>query len=298
MNTPLRPAFDWNRLRAFLVTAEEGSLSAAARILKLTQPTLGRQVAALEQELGVALFERVGRSLSLTRSGLELLEHARAMGEAAGRVSLAASGRVEAVAGEVTVTASDVISAWLLPPVLERLREAAPGLSLEIVATNSLRDIRRREADIAIRHVEPQDGELIARRMPDMQARLYASRDLVARRGGPPRDAAALSAWPFVGFERSDRFRLALNAQGLSLTPDSFPLVSDNGVVAWHYVRAGLGVGAMIDDVARLAPEVECVLPELPAIPVPVFVVTHRELHTSRRIRIVFDHITAMLGGD
>ena len=298
MKQRARATFDWNRLRAFLVTAEEGSLSAAARALGLAQPTLGRQVAALEEELGVALFERVGRSLSLTRSGLELLEHARAMGEAAGRVSLAASGRVEAVAGEVTVTASDVISAWLLPPVLERLRQAAPGLSLEIVATNSLRDIRRREADIAIRHVEPQDGELIARRMPDMQARLYASRDLIARRGGPPRDAAALSAWPFIGFERSDRFRLALNALGLSLTQGSFPLVSENGVVAWHYVRAGLGVGAMIEEVARLSPEVECVLPELPAIPVPVFLVTHRELRTSRRIRIVFDHITALLAGD
>lgn len=298
MKQRARATFDWNRLRAFLVTAEEGSLSAAARALGLAQPTLGRQVAALEEELGVALFERVGRSLSLTRSGLELLEHARAMGAAAGRVSLAASGRVEAVAGEVTVTASDVISAWLLPPVLERLRQAAPGLSLEIVATNSLRDIRRREADIAIRHVEPQDGELIARRMPDMQARLYASRDLIARRGGPPDDAAALSAWPFVGFERSDRFRLALNALGLSLTQGSFPLASENGVVAWHYVRAGLGVGAMIEEVARLSPEVECVLPELPAIPVPVFLVTHRELRTSRRIRIVFDHITALLAGD
>lgn len=298
MKQRARATFDWNRLRAFLVTAEEGSLSAAARALGLAQPTLGRQVAALEEELGVALFERVGRSLSLTRSGLELLEHARAMGEAAGRVSLVASGRVEAVEGEVTVTASDVISAWLLPPVLERLRQAAPGLSLEIVATNSLRDIRRREADIAIRHVEPQDGELIARRMPDMQARLYASRDLIARRGGPPHDAAALSAWPFVGFERSDRFRLALNALGLSLTQGSFPLASENGVVAWHYVRAGLGVGAMIEEVARLSPEVECVLPELPAIPVPVFLVTHRELRTSRRIRIVFDHITALLAGD
>ena len=293
-----RPPFDWNRLRAFLVTAEEGSLSAAARILKLTQPTLGRQVAALEAELGVILFERVGRSLSLTRSGLELLEHARAMGEAANRVSLAASGRVEAVEGEVSVAASDVTAAFLLPPMLARLRAAAPGISVNVVASNSLSDLLRREADIAIRHVEPQDGDLVVRRMPDMQARIYASRDLIARQGGRPRDAAALSAWPFIGFERSERFRLALNAEGLSLTQGSFPIVSENGVVAWHYVRTGLGVGVMVEAVARLAPEVECLLPDLPPFVVPVFLVTHRELHTSRRIRIVFDHITAMLGGD
>lgn len=293
-----RPPFDWNRLRAFLVTAEEGSLSAAARILKLTQPTLGRQVAALEAELGVILFERVGRSLSLTRSGLDLLEHARAMGEAANRVSLAASGRVEAVEGEVSVAASDVTAAFLLPPMLARLRAAAPGISVNVVASNSLSDLLRREADIAIRHVEPQDGDLVVRRMPDMLARIYASRDLIARQGGPPRDAAALSAWPFIGFERSERFRLALNAEGLSLTPDSFPIVSENGVVAWHYVRTGLGVGVMVEAVARLAPEVECVLPDLPPFVVPVFLVTHRELHTSRRIRIVFDLITGLLAGD
>ena len=86
-------AFDWNRARAFLATAEEGSLSAAARALGLTQPTLGRQVAALEEELGIVLFERVGRSLALTQSGIELLDHVRAMGEAANRISLTASGR-------------------------------------------------------------------------------------------------------------------------------------------------------------------------------------------------------------
>ncbi len=93
--------FDWNRARAFLVTAEEGSLSAAARALGLAQPTLGRQVDALEEELGVVLFERVGRGLTLTPSGLELLEHVRGMGEAATRVSLAAAGQSESIEGKV-----------------------------------------------------------------------------------------------------------------------------------------------------------------------------------------------------
>src|SRR5262245_35319849 len=89
--------FDWNRARAFLATAEEGSLSAAARALGVAQPTLGRQVAALERELGVALFERVGRGLKLTAGGLDLLEHVRRMGEAAQRVSLSASGKSQSI---------------------------------------------------------------------------------------------------------------------------------------------------------------------------------------------------------
>ncbi|KKK60994.1 hypothetical protein LCGC14_3018790, partial [marine sediment metagenome] len=99
--------FDWNRARAFLVTAEEGSLSAAARALTLAQPTLGRQVEALEAELGVALFERSGRGLRLTPSGHELLEHARIMGEGARALHLAAWGQTEALEGEVAISASD-----------------------------------------------------------------------------------------------------------------------------------------------------------------------------------------------
>ena len=101
-------SFDWNQARAFLATAEEGSLSAAARAIGQTQPTLSRQVAALEQDLGVTLFERIGRSLSLTQSGLELLDHFRAMGDAANRISLTASGQSQAIEGRVSITATDV----------------------------------------------------------------------------------------------------------------------------------------------------------------------------------------------
>lgn len=289
--------FDWNQVRAFLVTAEEGSLSAAARALGLTQPTLGRQVAALEERLGVVLFERLGRSLSLTRSGLELLEHAREMGEAAGRVSLAASGRADAVEGEVSVTASDAFAAYLLPSILGRLRLAAPGIAVEVVASNGLRDLRRREADIAIRHVRPEEPELILRKVADMHARLYAARSLIDRLGRP-HEGVQLSSWPFVGFERSDRLMNALNAQGLALTPDNFRIVTENGVVAWEYVRQGLGVGAMVEEIAALTPDVECILPGFPPFPVPVWLVTHRELRKSRRIRVVFDLLAEMLAGE
>lgn len=102
-------AFDWNQVRAFLATADAGSLSAAARVLGQTQPTLGRQVAALEADLGVTLFERAGRGLVLTEAGADLLEHVRAMGAAADRVALAASGQSQEVAGLVRITASDVL---------------------------------------------------------------------------------------------------------------------------------------------------------------------------------------------
>ena len=135
--------FDWNRAKAFLVTAETGSYSAAAKALKLTQSTLGRQVQALENELGVALFERVGKGIQITPIGLDLLEHVKSMADAAAKLSLAAMGQSEDLEGTVTVTASEVYSAFLLPQIVKKIRHLAPGIRIEIVAKNDSADLRK-----------------------------------------------------------------------------------------------------------------------------------------------------------
>jgi DNA-binding transcriptional LysR family regulator len=262
--------------------------------LGLTQPTLGRQVAALEARLGVTLFERLGRSLSLTQSGLELLDHVRAMGDAASRVSLTASGQSQSIEGHVCITATDALSMYLLPPALKRLREVAPGIDVEIVASNDVRDLRRREADIAVRHARPEQPDLIAKFLRNIGMRLYASSDYLDRIGRPrsPRDLADAV---FIGFDQSDRLPARLNQIGLPLTKDNFRLTSENGAVAWELVKHGLGIGIMAEEVAARVPDVECVLPDLDPIPVPVWLVTHRELRTSRRIRLVYDVLAECL---
>ena len=281
-------SFDWNQARAFLVTAEEGSLSAAARALGLTQPTLGRQVAALEQELGVTLFERVGRSLSLTQSGLELVDHVRAMGDAAGQISLTASGQSQTIEGHVCITATDILSIYLLPDALKRLRETAPGIEVEVVTSNDVRDLQRREADIGIRHGRPEQPDLIAKLVRETSIHLYASTEYLDQYGRPgsPSD---LSEAVFIGFDQSDRLPALLNELGLTLTKDNFKLISESGAMAWEMVKHGLGIGIMAKEIAERTLGVECVLPDLDPIPVPIWLVTHRELHTSRRIRLVFD---------
>ena len=281
-------SFDWNQARAFLVTAEEGTLSAAARALGLTQPTLGRQVAALEDELGVTLFRRSGRSLTLTPSGLELLEHFRAMGDAAGRISLAASGHSQAIEGQVSITASDGMSTYWLPPILKELRSIAPALEVEVVAVNEVRNLRRREADIAIRHVRPEQPELIAKLVRETTGHFYAATSYLETHGRP-KTLDDLNNSPFVGFDQTDRMISVLNGFGLSLTKRNFKLTSANGVVGWEMVKHGLGIGLMVKELADMTPEVEQVLPELDPFPIPIWLVTHRELHTSRRIRLVFD---------
>lgn len=279
---------DWNQLKAFLETAETGSLSAAARKLGLTQPTLSRQVSAIEQRMGVTLFERVGKAMALTPTGLDLLEHARAMGAAAEALGLAATGRSEAVGGVVSVSATEAVAAQLLPPLVRRLREQEPGIAIEVISSNALSDLLRREADIAIRHVKPTQPDLIARLVRETQASFYASTDWVETHGHPrtAQDAARL---PFVGSDRSGQFLSYLRQHGLPLSEDNFSCYADHNVAHWGLVCQGMGIGAMMDDIARGTPGIVRVLDEVPPVRFPIWLVSHRELRTSRRIRVVFE---------
>jgi DNA-binding transcriptional LysR family regulator len=287
--------FDWNRARAFLVTAEEGSLSAAARALGMAQPTLGRQVAALEAELGVALFERVGKGLELTPGGAELLAHVRGMGEAAQALALGASGRTQAVEGEICLTASEVYAAHLLPPVLRRLRNEHPGIEIEVLASNAMTDLRRREADIAIRNARPTQNDLVARRLPDDEARFFASPDYLDRIGRP-RTPEALARADFIGFDRGDLLIATLRERGLDLGRANFRILSQSHLVQWEMVKAGLGIGIFPTWIGDAEPAVERVDAGVEPITFPVWLVAHREVRTSARVRIVFDMLAEEIG--
>lgn len=287
-------SFDWNQARAFLATAEEGSLSAAARALGQTQPTVGRQVAALERALDVVLFERIGRSLTLTQSGMELLTHVQTMRDAATHMSLTASGQSQAVEGLVRITASDIMSAYVLPPVIKELRETEPLLEIEIIAANDIRDLQRREADIAIRHVRPTQPDLITKLVAEPTAHCYASTAYLDRYG-TPRTAKDLKGHHFLSFGDASEMLSHLTPLGFDLTRENFRLGSESGVVSWEMARAGLGIAIMSDGVAESAPGMQRIVTDMQTIVFPTWLTTHRELHTSRRIRLVYDRLDAFL---
>ncbi len=287
-------AFDWNQARAFLATLEEGSLSAAARALNQTQPTLGRQVSALEEALGLVLFERIGKSLTPTPAALRLAIHTRAMFDAANQMSLSASGHSNAIEGNVRITASDVMSAYILPPALKKLKAIAPLVHIDVVASNAIQDLQLREADIAIRHVRPEEPELIARLLCETTAHFYAKKSYLDQRGRPNL-TSELSAHDIIGFGDNARMIELLNPLGFSLAPDNFKLGSENGVVAWEMAKSGMGVIIMSDTVAEPFTDMERVLPEIDSFEFPVWLATHKELHTSGRIRIVFDLLAEFL---
>jgi DNA-binding transcriptional LysR family regulator len=285
-------SFDWNHARAFLATAEIGSLSAAARAMGLTQPTLSRQVEALEQALGVVLFERVGRGLMLTPSGLDLLEHVRGMGEAAERLALAATGRSETIEGGITLTTSEVYAAYLLPPILQKLRAAHPAISIEVLASNRPSDLTRREADIAIRNFASKDPDLIVKRLSDDRARLYASKSYT-RALGKAHAPADLADADFIGFIDLDVLLDGLNALGFALTRRNFAITCNSHLAQWAMVKQGIGV--ITEVVGDAEPDIVRVLPEMAPIEFPRWLAVHRELHTSRRVRTVFDFLAAEL---
>ncbi len=281
-------SFDWNRVRTFLVAAEEGSLSAAARALGTTQPTVSRQVGALEQELGVTLFERGHRSSRLTAAGIELLDHVRSMAASAAQVSLAASGQAQEVRGRVTVSATELVATVHLPPMIARLREVAPAIEIEIVASNQLSDLGRREADIAIRHARPEHADLVARRVATTTGHVFAAATYLDR-VGRPETVDDLGHLDFVGFGHPDRMIEGLHARGLPIRREQVKVHTSSSTALLALVEQGLGVSVLTRSIAEARGTLEVVLPELPAIDIPVWLVTHRELRTSRRIRAVWD---------
>jgi DNA-binding transcriptional LysR family regulator len=254
----------------------------------LTQPTLSRQVAAIEQRMGVTLFERVGKAMALTPTGMDLLEHARAMGAAAAALGLAATGRSQAVGGVVSVSATDAVAAIMLPPLVRQLREQEPGIAIEVIPSNAVSDLLRREADIAIRHVKPEQSELIARLIREATAYFYASEDWV-KENGHPRSATDATHLSFVGSDRSGQYLAYLRMHGLPLDEANFSCYADHTVAHWALVQQGMGIGAMMEEIALATPGMVRVLDDLPPVRFPIWLVSHRELRTSQRIRVVFE---------
>ncbi|MEZ4321810.1 MAG: LysR family transcriptional regulator [Myxococcota bacterium] len=280
--------FDWNHARAFLVTAEEGSFSAAGRALGMAQPTIGRQVAALEEELGVLLFDRVN-GLTLTPTGLELLEHVRSMGSAASRVSLTATGQATALDGPIGLSASQIHATFLLPPVLAEIHALHPGIEIELVATNATSDLRRREADIALRSFRPRQPDLVGRKLREDQAILYATPAYLARIGNPGDPLAFSEHGRIIGFDRTDTFRVGLDALGFRLKPESFRVFTEDQMVQLELAKQGVGAVILPTYVGDPEPALVPAVPGMTPFPVPLWLVTHQELQTSRRIRVVFD---------
>ena len=290
--------FDWNHIRAFLVTAEEGTLSAAAKALNLTQPTLSRQVCALEAELKITLFERVGQRLVLTDSGLELLEHARAMGDAALDFSLSATGQSQQIEGSVIISADELTAAYILPKIIAKLRTEEPRIDIEVVVTNETSDLKRREADIAIRNFHPKQNDLIAKKLGDEVIWLYATPQYLDTLPSIT-DFSELEDIQIIGFDRNNSVTDVLNQQGWKLSKHNFSLITSFQLLQLALCKEGQGVIFFPQRMGDHEPTLVRAFEHMgPVMKLPVWLVCHQELRTSLRLRRVFDFISTEMSNN
>ena len=287
--------FDWSLIRSFLAALDQGSALAAARQLKTSQPTIGRHIADLESQLGVVLFERTGRGLVPTATALQLAESARDMEAGALQLTRTLSGAQQQTGGTVRITASVPVAVQLLPPILARMRAELPDLQVELVSSNQVSNLLRREADIAVRMVHPQQGTLLAKKIGDVRIGAYAHRHYLARHSAI-RQPADLLTHALIGNDADTSIVRGFQAMGFAVGPEAFALRTDDFIVQWQAVRAGLGVGFLADYMARTDPDVVPVLADqLPIPSLPMWLAVHREIRTNRRIRAVFDLLAEAL---
>ncbi len=293
IKTPSRD-FDWSLARTFLAALESGSLLGAAKRLGSSQPTVGRQISELESQLGVALFERTGRGLVPTQSALQLAVSAQAMEAAALQLARSGTGSQKQASGTVRITASQTVACYLLPPVLNDMRRALPEIQVELESSNVVSNLLRREADIAVRMVRPDQATLIAKKIGAVKVGTYASRDYLARRGTPnqPMD---LIDHDLIGYDKGEDIIRGFRAFGQSISREAFALRTDDLIVQWEAVRAGLGIGFFATYLARTDPAVLTILPNLALPELPMWLTVHREIRTSQRIRAVFDFLATAL---
>ena len=295
MNTSLQHGFDWSLVRSFLAALDQGSLSGAARVLRSSQPTVGRHIAELERQLGVVLFERTGRGLVPTATALQLCDAARGMETGALQLARTLAGAQAQTRGTVRITASVPVAVYLLPPLLARMRQALPDIQIELVSSNQVSNLLRREADIAVRMVRPDQSSLVARKIGHVGLDAYAHRKYLARRGAL-RQPTDLLQHDLIGSDTNTAILQGFQAMGYAITRDAFALRSDDFIVQWQAVCAGLGVGFCADYMARNEPDVVPVLPGLLKIaPLPMWLAVHREIRTNRRIRAVYDFLAEAL---
>lgn len=283
----------WEHWRSFLAVARHGSLSAAARALRLTQPTLGRHIEQLERIVGAALFTRSPRGLLTTETALALVPMAETMESAAEAMTRAASGAAGEIAGVVRITASEVVGAEVLPPILARFSADHPAIAIELALSNRNQDLARGEADLAVRMARPTQGALVARRVGRTPIGLYAHRDYLAR-FGTPQSLADLAQHCVIGFDRDDSSARMVGAKA-PFTREAFRFRCDDELAQIAALRAGVGIGGCQEGVARKTPELVPVLPGAVRFGLEMWLVMHEDLKATRRVRLLYDALAAGL---
>jgi DNA-binding transcriptional LysR family regulator len=283
-------SFDWALVRSFLAVLDSGSMMGAAKRLNAQQPTLTRHIAELEAQLGAPLFERTGRGVIPTVTALAIAEAARQMEAGALALGRGLATSRSIATGTVRISTSMVAAAWLLPPVIAALNQAEPGIQIELVATNQLTNLLRREADIAIRMVRPEQNSLIARRLGQVSITAAAHQSYL-KRAGTPIDPRDLVHHRLIGYDRDDTIERGLQKMGLPIRRDQFAVRTDDQVAYGRLVASGAGIGFVARYNLSDWPGVVSLFPALQIPPLPCWLAVHREIRSNPLVHRVYDFL-------
>ena len=278
----------WNLYRSFLAVLREGSLSAAARALDLAQPTLARHIDALEAGLGLELFTRSQQGLTPTDAALEIAPYAETLESAAAAMLRAASGLGVAVRGTVRISASEMVGAEILPPILTGLRRQHPELEFELMLSNTVSNLLRREADIAVRMVEPAQDALVVRKLGAVSLGLHAHKDYLDR-AGTPAALSDLAGHTLIGFDRETPAIRAMRSRVPGAAGLHYALRADSDMAQWRAIQAGFGIGICQAPLAQQVPGLVRLLPDAIDFSLGVWLALHENLRATPRCRAVFD---------
>jgi DNA-binding transcriptional LysR family regulator len=291
MNTP-DP--DWSLYRSFLAVLRERSLSAAARALNLTQPTLARHIDALEVAMGFELFTRSQQGLSPTEAALELAPYAESLEANTAAILRTASGLGQVVKGTVRISASEIVGAEILPPMLAGLRRQYPALEFELVLSNAVDNLLRRDADIAVRMVEPVQEALVVKKLGAVSLGLHAHKDYLARAGAPAA-FEDLAEHSLIGFDRETPALRAMRSRVPGVEAIRFSFRADSDIAQLRAIKAGFGIGICQAELAKQDPDLTRLLPEAFELKLGVWLAMHENLRATPRCRAVFDGLATSL---
>jgi DNA-binding transcriptional LysR family regulator len=283
--------FDWNDLRYFLAVAHEGSTLAAGRALRVSQTTVARRIAALEEAIGFPLFEKRQAGYTLTPAGEDLLGRARHVDSAVNAFAEAAAAEKRDTSGTVRITTQEVFAVTLLAPMLRELHERHPEIMIELDDNQEFRDLGEGEADIALRSAFGDLGPgVVGRRLGDDDWTLYCSRDYAAKHGVPS-NRAELRNHAFIGGGGPKLWR-AYSAWLHELDLDDRVIMHHASAMGMmSAIRSGLGLAVLPSIIADAEPDLIQCLPPRDDHGRSLWLVTHERVRHTPRVRVVIDFL-------
>ena len=282
---------DWNDLRYFLGVADHGSTLAAGRALRVSQTTVARRIAALEQSIGFPLFEKRQAGYALTPAGEDLLDRARQVDVAASAFAEAAAAEKRDTSGTVRITTQEIFAVTLLAPILRDLHASHPEIHIELDDSQEFRELGEGEADIALRSAYADLGPgVVGRRLGDDDWTLYCSRDYAAKHGVPT-NRAELRKHAFIGGGGPKLWR-AYSAWLHELDLDDRVIMHHASAMGMmSAIRSGLGIAVLPAIVADAEPDLIQCLPARDDHGRSLWLVTHERVRHSPRVRVAIDFL-------